>query len=124
MKDKDGFAERLGTAAAARKALLDKARALNPANDPDFAARQAARLEASRRREAAEAERKAARLADAERKTAEREAAKAAAEAAAKAEQEALEAARAAKANVKVKSEAELKAARDARYAARKARRK
>ncbi|MCC7275938.1 MAG: hypothetical protein IT561_24945, partial [Alphaproteobacteria bacterium] len=48
MKGKEtGFAERLDTAAKARQALLEKARARNPANDPGFAARQAEQIAAA-----------------------------------------------------------------------------
>ena len=58
------FNDRLNAAAKAKRALLDKARANGPANDPDFAERQAARREVSIAREARTAERKTAKLAE------------------------------------------------------------
>ncbi len=91
------FGDRLKAAAKAKQALLEKARAKAPANDPKFAERQAARREVSIAREARVSERKAAKLAAKIREAA---------------EQEARE----------IVLEAERKAARDARYAARKAR--
>ncbi len=118
------FDDRLNAAAKAKRALLDKARANGPANDPDFAERQAARREVSIAREARTAERKTAKLAEnirlAEEKTAE-EAARAIALAA---EQEAREAEATEQAAREIAFEAERKAARDARYAARKARKR
>jgi Family of unknown function (DUF6481) len=98
------FADRLETAAKAKQALLEKARQKDPTNDPEFAARQAARIEAARIREEREAE---------------------AARKAAEAEAEALRI-RSGKRPVSkpALSEAEQKALRDARYAARKARKK
>ena len=117
------FADRLETAAKAKQALLDKARQKDPANDPEFAARQAARIEAARVREERESERRHAKLAEQARVKAEREA-----EAARKAAEAAVEAERIRLGKRPVSkpalSEAEQKAARDARYAARKARKK
>ncbi|MBS0537329.1 MAG: hypothetical protein JSR47_01150 [Proteobacteria bacterium] len=115
------FADRLETAAKAKQALLDKARAKDPANDPEFAARQAARLEAARQREQREAEKREARLAEQARVKAEREAEAARKAAEAEAEAERI---RAGKRPVSkpALSPAEQKAIRDARYAARKAR--
>lgn len=112
----DTLLDRRDTAAKARQALLEKARSINPINDPDFAARQAARTAANAAREAAAAQRRAARQAEAE--------AQAAAAAHRIAEAEKLAAAEAAaKVAVPVpRSETEMKAARDAKYAARKAR--
>ena len=129
---KSNLADRLGAAAKAKQALLARARAMSPANDPEFAERQAVRLAASLAREAREAERKAARLAERERLAAAKREAEAAARAAAEtAEREAREAALADQAARElaiadeaarnVALEAERKAARDARYAARKA---
>jgi hypothetical protein len=122
MKDKKtDLTDRLGDAAKARQALLERARAMSPANNPDFAKQQAERLAASVAREAREAERRAAKAAEKERlATAAREA-EAAAQAAALEEQAARERAIAEAAARKIATEAELKAARDARYAARKA---
>ena len=103
-KNDDDFNERLGTAAKARQALLEKFRARPKPDDPAAVERQAARLAVSHAREARKAERKAAREAEAARLQAET------------ARQAAEEAAR------EAALEAERKAARDARYAARKAR--
>ena len=105
------FGDRLKAAAKAKQALLEKARAKAPANDPKFAERQAARREVSIAREARASERKAAELA-AKIREAEEQAA----------EQEAREAEAAEQAAREIVLEAERKAARDARYAARKAR--
>jgi hypothetical protein len=114
----DTLLDRRDTAAKARQALLEKARSISPTNDPDFAARQAARAAANAAREEAAAQRRAARQAEAEAQAA------AAAEARRIAEAEKLAAAEAA-AKIKApvpRSETEMKAARDAKYAARKAR--
>ncbi len=113
----DKLIDRLGEAAKAKKARLEKARAMAPTNDPDFAERQAARREAALARDARNAERKATRLAEAKIK-AEAEAAERLAREQALAEETAARIARAA--NLEI----EQKAARDARYAARKARKK
>ena len=45
------FADRLETAAKAKQALLEKARAKDPANDPEFAARLAERAAVAAARE-------------------------------------------------------------------------
>ena len=110
-KNSDNFNERLGTAAKARQASLEKFRARPRADDPAVVERQAVRLATSQARDA----RKVARAAEtarfheeAIRQAAEEVVRKAAAEA----EKAALE----------VSLEAERKDARDARYAARKAR--
>jgi Family of unknown function (DUF6481) len=100
------FQDRIGSAAEAKRKALDKLRAKPPVDEAVLAARQAAQAE----REAA-AQRKREEKAQAAEQA---KAAKAAADAAA-----AEEAAAAAP-----RSEAELKAARDARYAARKSRKK
>jgi hypothetical protein len=117
------FTDRLETAAKAKQALLEKARQKDPANDPEFAARQAARIAAAREREERETERRNAKLAEQARVKAEREAeaARKAAEAAAEAERIRLGKRPVSKPML---SEAEQKALRDARYAARKARKK
>ena len=117
------FADRLETAAKAKQALLEKARQKDPSNDPAFAARQAARVEVARLREERETEKRNARLAEQAKVKAEREA-----EAARKAAEAQAEADRIRSGKRPVSkpalSEAEQKALRDARYAARKARKK
>jgi Family of unknown function (DUF6481) len=117
------FADRLETAAKAKQALLEKARQKDPTNDPEFAARQAARIEAARIREERETEKRNAKMAEQARVKAEREA-----EAARKAAEAQAEADRIRSGKRPVSkpalSEAEQKALRDARYAARKARKK
>jgi hypothetical protein len=117
------FADRLETAAKAKQALLEKARQKDPSNDPEFAARQAARIEAAQARESREREKRDARLAEQARVKAEREAEAARKAAEAEAEAERI---RAGKRPVSkpALSAAEQKALRDARYAARKARKK
>jgi hypothetical protein len=111
------FTERLETAAKAKQALLEKARAKDPANDPAFAARQEARAVAAYAREEREADRQIAKLAERERAAAGRDALKA--------EQATLEAERAGRVTrQQVANMAARKAERDARYAARKARKK
>ena len=117
------FTDRLETAAKAKQALLEKARQKDPANDPEFAARQAARVAAARDREEREIERRNAKLAEQARVKAEREA-----EAARKAAEAAAEAERIRQGKRPVSKPAlsatEQKVLRDARYAARKARKK
>jgi len=117
------FADRLETAAKAKQALLEKARQKDPSNDPEFAARQAARIEAAKIREARDAEKREAKAAEQARVKAEREAEAARKAAEAEAEAERI---RAGKRPVSkpALSAAEQKAIRDARYAARKARKK
>ncbi|MBV8394467.1 MAG: hypothetical protein JOY81_14920 [Alphaproteobacteria bacterium] len=118
-------ADRLERAAEAKQALLAKARARDEAlsKDPEFQARQAARVEAAKVRTDRETERLAAKAAERARLAAEEEARKA--EEAARAAAEAERIMRGGRPKSAVpKSEAELKAARDARYAARKARKK
>jgi uncharacterized protein DUF6481 len=105
------LADRLGDAAKAKQALLEKARAKDPRKDPGFAERQAKRREIAAAREARTAERKAAKLAEKQRRAEESEAA----------QQAELEARAAETARV-AEAESERKAQRDARYAARKAR--
>jgi hypothetical protein len=62
------FEERRSTAAKAKQAQLEAARAKSPANDPNFAERQAARRMASEARDLRALERKAQRLAEAKRR--------------------------------------------------------
>ncbi len=107
------FANRLGTAAKAKKAQRAKAQAVDPAKDPKFAERQALRQAQAAARDVRAAERKAARIAEQARKAEEQIAAEEARVAElANAEQR------------KIDLAAEQKAARDAKYAARKARQK
>ena len=118
------LADRLEAAAKARQAQLEKVRAKLPANDPHFAEKQAARVAAAQAREARAAERKAEKLAaEEERKRilADEEAARIAAQ---KAAEFAREAAAAEALKKAAESIAARKAERDARYAARKARKK
>jgi hypothetical protein len=111
------FGDRMEAAAKAREAALEKFRARPSPDDPAIAAKKAEREAIVRAREARQAEKEAAK----------------AAETAARAEQEALD--RAAKAEREEREaveriereaalEIEKKAARDARYAARKARKR
>ncbi len=117
MSTKDTFADRLDAAAKAKQALLERARAKDPTNDPEFMARQEARAAAARAREEREVERRNAKLAERERAIAERESKKAEAIAAeAEAAKRAL--------RKQIEDLASQKATRDARYAARKARKK
>jgi hypothetical protein len=106
-KDKD-FGERLSTAAAARKATLERFRAKPGPDDPAVAERRAARQALVVAREARLADREAARKAEKALEAAREE--EAARQAAEQTDRDAA-------------LEAERKAARDARYAARKARR-
>jgi len=89
LNTKDTFTDRLEAQAKAKQALLDKAKKNDPTSDPEFAARQQARLEAARIREEREAERRRAKEQERERIRAERAALAAAkaAEAARKAEE-------------------------------------
>jgi Family of unknown function (DUF6481) len=109
----DKFSERLTTAADAKAALLEKFRARPAPDSPEALARQAELQAIADAREARNAERWAARAAEAAKQAAEEKAR--AAEEAARAAQEKARAAAMAQ---------EQKAARDARYAARRARRK
>ena len=117
MKSRDNLADRLETAAKAKQALLERARAKDPTKDPEFAVRQEARAVAAYARQEREADRQIAKLAEREKESAERDARKA--------EQIAAEAERAGRVTrQQAESLAAQKAARDARYAARKARKK
>jgi len=105
------FDDRIGAAAAAKKAVLERFLARPKADDPAMLEQQAALKAIADARDARAAERKALK---------EAEAARVAAELAAKrAEEERLAAEVKARAAA---AEQERKAARDARYAARKAR--
>lgn len=114
MKQKD-FNDRLSAARDAKQMMAAKFRQRPGPDDPEVAARRAARAAVSAAREARIAEREAQRIAGNARIAAEREAL-----AAEQAEQDKRAAVR--KAENEVWLEAERKAARDARYAARKAR--
>ena len=117
------FADRLETAAKAKQALLEKARQKDPTNDPEFAARQAARIEAARLREERETEKRAAKLAEQALVKAEREAEAARKAAEAEAEAERIRSGKRPVSKPALSAE-EQKVLRDARYAARKARKK
>jgi hypothetical protein len=117
-KHNNTVADRLGAAAAAKRAMLERFKARPAADDPAYIEQQAALKAIADAREARAAERRAERAAEAERE--------AAAAAAKKAEQAAAEAERQRQIReAAFRAEAlerEKKAARDARYAARKAR--
>ena len=119
---RDTFADRLNTAAKAKQALLERARANDPTKDPAFAARKAERAAAAAAREARIAEQKAQREAALAREAEEKAAAEAARIEAERLEAERIKAEERAEADRLVALAAEQKAARDARYAARKAR--
>jgi hypothetical protein len=111
------FNERISAATNAKKALLEKFKAKPGPGDPEFDRRQAERVAAAEAREAA----RQRRLKEKEEA---RQAALRAEQAAREAEAARLEAEAKAQAELEAKREAEAKAARDARYAARKARKK
>jgi hypothetical protein len=113
----DELAERLKRAASARLAVLEKFRAKPGADDPVEIERRAARQATSDARDLREAERRSARLAKDAREAAERTDS----EAAQKAQRIAREQQDAATAEL---HRARQKAERDARYAARKGRKK
>lgn len=129
-KNSPGIAERMNTAAAAKKALIEKSRSVKvDPTDPAFVERQAARQATA----LARAERQLASKVAKAQAAAEQKAAKAAAEAAALSEEAAAEAAALSEkekllaekvltAEQVLALEAERKAARDAKYAARKMR--
>ena len=117
------FADRLETAAKAKQALLEKARQKDPSNDPEFAARQAARIEAAKLREERETERRNAKAAEQAKVKAEREAEAARKAAEAEAEAERIRSGKRPVSKPALSAE-EQKVLRDARYAARKARKK
>jgi hypothetical protein len=123
----DRHSDRLSAAANAKKAMLERFRAKPGLEDPAVQERQAARLAISQARDARIAERKKAAEAEAARKLIEAEAEKA--RLAALEVEAAQERARQAEMDVQTAAqkevlEAERKAARDAKYAARKARRR
>ncbi|MCL4767779.1 MAG: hypothetical protein KJZ80_16245 [Hyphomicrobiaceae bacterium] len=111
------FAERRGMAASAKSAALQKFRASSSPDNPVMQQRLAERKAIAAAREA----RRAAKIAEQERLAAE-QAARQAAEEAERRAREDREAAE--QAELEAMLDAERKAARDARYAARKARKK
>jgi hypothetical protein len=113
------FADRMGAAAAAKNAAVERFRNRPGPDDPKVAAQRAALIATAEARKIRDAERQAAREAEALRLAAE-QAAEAAAQAARDAEAKRLAAEAAEQARART---AEQKAARDSRYAARKARR-
>ena len=112
-----GFVDRIAAQAEARKAVLEKFKARPGPDDPEVKARQAAAVAKEAERQA---KREATKIAKQQRE-AEELVAKAAAEAAKKAAEEAAYAAEVAAAE---ELELKQKADRDARYAARKAKKK
>jgi hypothetical protein len=128
LNNRDTFADRLENAAKARQALLERARANDKSNDPEFVARQEARAAAARAREERETERRNAEIERRNAKRIEQEAARAKAAADREAEKAAQAALEAQSAKRSLREQIELlavqKATRDARYAARKARKK
>ncbi|WP_421997103.1 DUF6481 family protein [Reyranella sp.] len=76
MKTQDTLEDRLDSAAKAKQALLERVKAKDPSKDPEFAARQEARIAAARAREERDAERRRARRAAQEQEAADRKARK------------------------------------------------
>ena len=113
-----------GTYNILQKEMADNLGDRNPANQPGFAERQAARRAASIAREERLKERKAAKEAEKIRKSEEEAAKKLAKEIALKAEQERLEAEAIKREEAEAAHAAERKAERDRKYAARKARKR
>ena len=128
MSSRDTFEDRLENAAKAKQALLERARAKDPTNDPEFIARQEARAAAARAREERETERRNAEIERRNAKRVEQEAARVKAAADREAEKAAQAALETQRAKSSLREQIELlalqKATRDARYAARKARKK
>jgi len=116
----DSFTNRLTSAANAKNALLERFRARPGPDDPAVVARRAEQAAIEAAREIRVAERKAAREAEAARLAAEQ----VALEEARKAQDVELLARKAEEAARAEQRAAEAKAARDARYAARRARRR
>jgi len=121
-KKEPGFAERLQTAAKAKKAQLEKIRARAPADGVPSAGGQAAQLEAAAARKMRTADRRYSDRAGAQEREAQRAAEKTR-QAQAVIEQSARkEAERVAQVEADAAHKQDQKAARDAKYAARKAR--
>ena len=119
-----GFVERLQTAAKAKKAQLEKLRALVPANGPESTERQAAQVEATAARKMRTAERKDSDRVRAEQREAQRAAQNASQALGIVEERARKEAERVAQAEADATLKKNQKAARDAKYAARKVRQK
>ena len=119
-----GFAERLQTAAKAKRDQLEKIRATALVKGAQSAERQAVRVEVDEARKIRTAERKHSNRVSVQQREAQRAAEKAR-QAQAVAEQRArAEAERIAKAQAEAALKRDQKAARDVKYAARKARQK
>lgn len=120
----DSFNDRRENSNKAKEALLARARKLAPQNDPDFVRRQEERAAIAKAREERLAAKEAERRAEEERIAAEKAAAEAERLRLAEEARVAKEAQERAEAEAYLALLAEQKAARDARYAARKARKK
>ena len=121
-KYEPSFTDRLGTAAKARRAQLEKARENAPANDPRFAEQQSARRLVAEKRKVRLAERKAAKQAEEVRKAKDQAKEEIARAIALKAEEEARAAEEEERRVREIALAAERKAKRDRKYAARQAR--
>ena len=121
-KKEPGFAERLQTAAKAKKAQLEKIRAPAPADGVPSADVQTAKLEAEAARKMRTAARKSSDRAGAQEREAQRAAEKARQAQAAIEQSARKDAERVAQAEADAAHKKDQKAARDAKYAARKAR--
>ena len=119
-----GFAERLQTAAKAKKAQLKKLLAPVPATGPQSTERQAAQVEAAAARKIRTAERKDSDRVGAQQREAQRAAENARQALAVVDEKVRKDAERGAKVEADAALKKNQKAARDAKYAARKVRRK
>jgi len=119
---KTSFTDRITQAAKAREAQLARARAKSPANDPDFAKRQAERADLKVSRDAREARRRAEKLIETESRLAKKLAETAVEKEAGLAAAEAHEESRRKDAERTTALAIQQKAARDARYAGRKLR--
>jgi hypothetical protein len=118
------FGDRLNTAATAKRVQLEKARAKALDSKQGFTERQAARQAMSAEQSTRSAEKKAARMALEAREAEIRDADQARRTLALEAEKAARDAELKEKAAQKIDRESKNKLARDARYAARKARRR
>jgi len=123
-KKEPGFAERLQTAAKAKKAQLEKTRASVPAKVAQSTERQPAQVEAVAARKIRTAARKDSDRVGAQQREAQRAAEDARQALAVVEEKVRKDAERAAKAEADAALKQNQKAARDAKYAARKARQK
>jgi hypothetical protein len=123
-KKEPGFAERLQTAAKAKKIQLEKSRALPSANGAHSAESNAAQAQAVAARKIRTADRKRTDRIGAQEREAQRAAEKARQAQAAVEQTARKDAERVAKAEADATLKREQKAARDAKYAARKARRR